>query len=126
MAEGQDDSAHQRRELPEEAESGGVGAGGEKRQAGAAHAPRGRRRGCWGGGAPEGQGPAEQGVVRSGEPHGDGDGGVRHRGPGAARPRAAPMDGRGQRAVRRRRHLLAAGAAQGHRQHQAADHGTEY
>uniref|UniRef100_A0A804NH49 BHLH domain-containing protein n=1 Tax=Zea mays TaxID=4577 RepID=A0A804NH49_MAIZE len=76
-----------------------------------------------GGGAPESQSACRQGGAgrAAGERDGDGDGGVRHRRPGAARPGVPPVDGRGgERAVRRRRHLLAAGDAQGARQHQAA------
>jgi len=125
IAEGQDDGADQRGELPEDAGGAGLGAGGEEHQAGEVRPPRGRRQRHRGGGAPESQGPYQQGGAgrAAGEPDGDGDGGVRHRGPGAAPPGVPPVDEGGERAVRRRRHLLAAGAAQGPRQHQAADHG---
>jgi hypothetical protein len=131
FAEGQDDGADERGELPQGAGGAGVGAGGEERQAGEARPPRRRRRRHGrhggGGGAPESQSACRQGGAgrAAGERDGDGDGGVRHRRPGAARPGVPPVDGRGgERAVRRRRHLLAAGDAQGARQHQAAHRGT--
>jgi hypothetical protein len=124
VAEGQDDSSHERGELPEEAGVRGIGAGGEERQAGEARSRQ--RRGFSGGGAPAASQGSDQQRGRSSdeEPHGDGHGGVRHRGPDAAHTGEAQVDARAQRAVRRRGHLLAAGAAQGHRQHQASDHGN--
>lgn len=120
LAEGQDDGADQGSGVPEGAGGAGVGAGGEEAQAGEAHPGPG---GSSGAAAEQESQGADQQVGGRGEPDGNGDGGVRRGGAGAPCPGVPPLDGADQRAVRRRRHLLPQGAAQGHRQHQAQDHG---
>lgn len=108
IAEGQDDGADERGELCNGAGGAGIGVGGQEQQAAEVRPlwgrRRRRRRHHGHGGTPESQSSYLQGSVgrAAGEPDGDGNGGVRHRGPGAARPGAPPVDERGQRAVRQR------------------------